>query len=683
MPTREGPGIKVLFNELHRRRVFRTLAYYVVGSWLLLQAADVLFPAWDIPESGIRFVLYALLLGLPAVLVFAWFFDVGAEGIRRTLPAQSDDPQALRGRDYLLLTALLAVVVAIGYGTLGDLVDPSSPEPATAQTPAPGQGQTGGEETIVAVLPFTTEGSSEESSLFAAGVHDDLLTQLSRLGSLRVISRASVQGFSGENRDLGAIGRQLGAGSIVEGVVRVAGDQIRINAQLSDAAEGALLWADSFDRTLSTENLFAVQKDIAQAITRALDAELTPEESRQLELIPTSSMAAYRAYRSAMDRHASEMGKPEFRADLERAVELDPEFSQALAELAGTYSLASRRPTPERQTYLEQAEAAIDQLARVAPDSVELLFAQSYYVYYVLNDYPRALALVERALERAPSNLRLLQLKSWIQRRQGDFEGRQPTLQQIAQLDPLDDSRRVSMALNLYLLHRYDEAWALMKPVDADNPRLFATYALLANRHIERYEDRLQAYAEQLLNNPHSSPVDRTMLQLSLRDYEGAMTTAREFERPPHWPEPSLTWVQMTELMVYWLQGDEPGLAQAVAEARQRAERLVAENPALRGYVYFERDMLLLDVLEGNAQEALRGLRAWERETLSDWAIRISDREMMCGMYAMLELAQETVDCLRTGLEEPSQVDPFMSPWRPFFDSVRETPEFQAFLAEL
>jgi hypothetical protein len=253
----------------------------------------------------------------------------------------------------------------------------------------------------------------------------------------------------------------------------------------------------------------------------------------------------------------------------------------------------------------------------------------------------------------------------------------------MAQLDPLDDSVHASIVGTLFLVHRYDESWAMMTPADADHPRLYSYHALLANRHIERYEERLQAIADQLLDHPNNNPVDRAMLLMFMRDYEGAMAEAEAFERPSHWPEPALPFTVMTQLLVYWLEGDEASLAQAVTEARQRAEQMVADNPALQGYIYHERDMLMLDVLDGNVEQALLGLRAWERDSLSDWAVRTADREMVCGMYGILGLAREAVDCLRTGLEEPSLVEPFMSPWIPFFDRVRDTPEFQAFIAEL
>ena len=170
--------------ELRRRRVFRTAALYIVGAWLVLQVADVVFPALDIPERALRYVLFGAVLGWPAVLVFGSFFDVGADGISRTQPAGPGEAAAslpLRRIDYVLLVALLAIAAAIVYSMAGRVVG----EP-TLVRPRAGDGPP-----MVAVLPFTAASLESDSEFFAVGVHDDLLTQLAQLESIRVISRTS------------------------------------------------------------------------------------------------------------------------------------------------------------------------------------------------------------------------------------------------------------------------------------------------------------------------------------------------------------------------------------------------------------------------------------------------------------------------------------------------------------
>ena len=312
---------------MRRRRIFRTAAFYIIGTWLVLQVADVVFPAIDIPERAIRYVLIAAMLGFPAVLVFSWFYDVGVHGIRRTGPVGPEEQgtaQPLRRSDYLILTALAGVVVAILYNAVGNVVEtPSQVQESTRDGPP-----------MLAVLPFVSASLGGDSEFFATGVHDDLLTQLAHLQSIRVISRTSVLEYKDTVRNIREIGKALGADAILEGGVQSAGNRIRINAQLIDARTDEHLWAETYDRELSPANIFEVQSDIAHAITAAMKATLTVGDTEQLTILPTENMAAYRAYRRAMDIAADPAAgfyTFAYRDALEEAVALDPTFILAMA----------------------------------------------------------------------------------------------------------------------------------------------------------------------------------------------------------------------------------------------------------------------------------------------------------------------------------------------------------------
>jgi len=315
-----------LIRELRRRRVFRTAALYIVGTWLVLQVADVIFPALDISERAIRYLLIGAVAGFPVVIVFGWFFGIGVEGIKRTPSTELDAidaPQPLRRTDYLILAALAAVVGAIFYNVVGNVAEePGMAREATRDGPP-----------MVAVLPFTSASLEGESEFFAVGVHDDLLTQLSQLEAVRVISRTSVLEYQDTILNIREIGSALGADAILEGGVQSAGNRIRINAQLIDAYTDEHLWAQTYDRELSPTNIFEVQTEIARAITSAMHTTLTPQDVSQLAVIPTENMAAYRAYRRAMDiaEESRTWRNPEYRAALEKAVALDPGFTRALA----------------------------------------------------------------------------------------------------------------------------------------------------------------------------------------------------------------------------------------------------------------------------------------------------------------------------------------------------------------
>ncbi len=651
----------------------------------------MLFPAWDIPESGIRYVLYALVLGFPVALLFAWFFDIGPDGIRRTDVAGDGEVQRLRGRDFLLLGALLVVLGAIVYGTVKDVergvqpADPvvvASPEEADEGPP------------VVAVLPFSAAGSGEDSLLFADGVHQDLLTQLSRLGSLRVISRSSVMPYRDATRNIRQIGRELGASVILEGLVRVAGDQIRINAQLIDARSDQNLWSETFDRALTTANLFDVQADIARAIGAALDAELTQEEARDLSIVPTSNMAAYRAYKRATRGFGSNLGKAEFIADMERAVELDPEFVQAWAELAGAYAFIASQPDLDREEMLRRAEAALERIEQLAPDTVEHLYAQAYYLYYALQEYEAALAMADRAIERKPSDIRLLQLKSWIERRLALFDQRLETMQRLIALDPLAVERSWSLAYQQFLMHRYDAAWAQLgapPPERFANERVQARWiaALLRNRHADDFAAFLRGMRSDLkldegggFEHPRSQ-VYLWQLAYAGRDYEQALEILENLPAYPGWENVPVSGEASLSIPVLWAMGDSLRLNAVVNAAQERLERIAADRPDVISDPIYLQDLALLAFARGDTSEAAAMLERWEVLSLVDWNWRMQFREAVCGTWGMMARHVEAVACLRRGFEEPSQMVPWMTPFQPEYDAIRETPEFQALLSEL
>ena len=119
-------GIARIVREAHRRRVFRVAGLYVIGAWLMLQIADVVFPGLGVPEGAIRALLIAALLGFPVALVFGWMFDIGSDGIRRTAPRGTGGPAApigLRRSDYFILAAFVVIAAVIVYNTAQEVLE--------------------------------------------------------------------------------------------------------------------------------------------------------------------------------------------------------------------------------------------------------------------------------------------------------------------------------------------------------------------------------------------------------------------------------------------------------------------------------------------------------------------------------------------------------------------------------
>ena len=424
---------------------------------------------------------------------------------------------ALRRADYLILLALAGVAVAIVYNLVGKVVE--TPSLSTGRSGLP----------VVAVLPFAASSTEGDSAFFADGVHDDLLTKLAKLAAIRVISRTSVLEYRDTELKIPEIGAELGADVVLEGFVRVAGERIRINAQLIDARSDEHLWAETYDRSLTAANVFDVQEEIARSITSAMNATLTKQDDEQLATIPTDNMAAYRAYRQAMtDRgHQRSVDRIEL---LEAAVALDPSFVRAWAELVGVYSL--QRASVDGESYIKRAEEALGKVAELAPGSAEYHVAQAYYVYYVLEDYDQAYDLLAKAIDRNPSDVHLMELRSWIQRRQGDFAGREETLRSLLVLDPRNSSYRYMLVIHLVAVHQYDDALA-EATIGADKAPEIAALAewirVKDHRDPRRWLDATKKIAE---GQGQATPWSLWFPLVANREFAGAMELLDEIERP-------------------------------------------------------------------------------------------------------------------------------------------------------
>ena len=280
-----------LFAELKRRNVFRVGIAYVIVAWLLAQELELVLDSFGSPAWVMKTVLVLLAAGLPLALLFAWAFEMTPEGLKRE--AEVDRSQSITNSTGRRLdrAIMLVLVLAIAFLLFDRFVGPGEDADSAAVTAS---GEAGGktipaateqpaqtdQRKAVAVLPFQNLSTDAENAFFASGVHEDILTYLSRISGLRVNSRTSVQQYAGSQLNMKDIAAQLGARYIVEGSVRRAGNQVRVTAQLIDANTDEHLWAENFDRELT--DIFAIQTAIAEEIVAQLQAELSPGEARML-----------------------------------------------------------------------------------------------------------------------------------------------------------------------------------------------------------------------------------------------------------------------------------------------------------------------------------------------------------------------------------------------------------------
>ena len=484
------------FEELKRRNVIRMAMLYLVASWVILQVADVLFDALELPSAWARGVLAVLILGFPVALVISWVYEVTPEGIKREKdvdPSQSITPQTGHKINILIVVLLVVAIATVavdrllpeatktpGSETVTEKEQPDAPAPAelAAEKFAPAPDRS------IAVLPFANRSAREEDVYFVDGIHDDILTQLARIGSLTVISRTSVEKFRETSQSMKEIGAVLGVKNILEGGVQRAGDRVRINVQLIDVDTDDHLWAETYDRELTTANIFAIQSEISTAIAESLEATLSPEEKQQLESAQTENMAALEAYfigRQEMAKRTS-AALAEAERQFKQAITLDPDYALAYVGLADTYRLQagySGRPRREQEALAEplisRALAINDRLGEGYISMATL----------AADEDPEAKeALYRKGIELAPG---YVTGRHWY----GTFlsgSGR-PTeglvqLEEAVRLDPLSIIVRISLGDTLQRLGRFDDARQQYESALRIDPGFAAAYSALGTMEV-------------------------------------------------------------------------------------------------------------------------------------------------------------------------------------------------------
>src|SRR5512146_868669 len=240
-----------VFSELKRRNVIRMAGLYLVGSWLIVQVASTVLPAFDVPAWALRALIIVLAIGFVPALIFSWVFELTPAGLKRDAEVNleaSIAPQTARRMDRVIFVVL---ALALAYFAIDKFVLAPRREVALAaagaQSPAKA-GQAGRASKSIAVLPFENMSPDPDNAYFASGMQEMILTKLANIGELKVISRTSTEKYRSHPDDLKTIARQLGVATVLEGSVQKAGNSVLINVQLIDADSDTHLWAGASRR---------------------------------------------------------------------------------------------------------------------------------------------------------------------------------------------------------------------------------------------------------------------------------------------------------------------------------------------------------------------------------------------------------------------------------------------------
>ena len=483
------------FTELKRRNVFRVGLFYVVTAWLVIEVAETVLPLFDVPDGVLRGLVVLLVIGLVPALGLSWIYEITPEGIKRDAGPSAADMQSSNTGRKLNWATLIVAVLAIGLLVSDRLLrEPTSTEPAVAQqaahsdpeVDASAQADTKADaapvipDASIAVLPFADLSPEGDQQYFSDGIAEEILNVLSRIEALSVTSRTSAFAFKSQSElSIPDIAASLGVRHILEGSVRKAADTIRVTAQLIDARSDQRVWSETFDRQLTAQNVFAIQDEIAAAITAALAQRLDV----RIDATPgaaggTRDIDAYQAFLAGRDLFINRNYDNLARAIemLEQAVEADPEFERARGWLAMTYIVAPHWGYLDRDYSVLGIQAAETALA-ANPANAEALTALGLDSSASGADYAAAIDYYERAIAADPqaTTAHLWLAQSW--RELGFFDRAAAAADRCLDIDPNYPVCIITRAEIAVLQGRYDEALAgLMKSFETSHQESYPQF---------------------------------------------------------------------------------------------------------------------------------------------------------------------------------------------------------------
>jgi TolB-like protein len=656
------------FEEVQRRKVYRIAVAYVIAAGGIIQLASAAFPAWELPNWALRFTIVMLLIGFPIALILAWAFDVTPQGIKATPTVAA--PGSHRRRNLIMLVAT-GVIVSAAAGFF--LLPPASARKIDKS---------------IAVLPFENLSDEKENAYFADGIQDDILTNLSKIGDLKVISRTSVMSYRGHAPNVREIGKALGVSTILEGSVRRSGNRVRVNVQLIDATTDEHLWANDYDRDLT--DVFAIQTDLAQKIAGELQAKLSPTEKAQIEHKPTGNGEAYLAFVQAHNLQSAveDIGKLKQSEQLyARAIQLDPKFALALARYSQLESWLFRTYDPTRERR-EKARAFAERALQLQPDLPEAHLAMGFSRYYGDNDFDAALREFEIAQRDLPNDAEGYLALGAIQRRLGKWSDSTASLEKAASLNPKDSWVLQNLALNYQVLRDFDAANKTIDRGLQTNPtgvglwEIKSKLAIFEKGDFSVAEKAFDAVKSMPLNNEEKLKIagGRADVFLLERKYKEGLREAESLS------DDVLASLPPALCAKYYLIGfarkalqDEAGARAAFLKAKALLEAQLKQSPDVADWhIQLAKVLAFLGEKDAALAEARRAT-----ELLPESKDAFGGPEIANGVaevHAVLGDNGRAIEILDGLLNRPSAVTVQGLKVNPIWDPLRNDPRFQALI---
>ncbi|MDH5432343.1 MAG: hypothetical protein OEY19_00205 [Gammaproteobacteria bacterium] len=588
-----------LLEELKKRSIFKVAVAYILVGWILVQVAAAIESLVEMPDWFGAVVLAFIVIGFPVAMVLAWAYEVTPEGIKKT-SKKANSKKASSKHSPVDLAIIVILLSALGYV----LYTPEETrEIITDRTTLPG----------IAVIPFENMSGNADNEQFTSGLHDDLLTQLSRINGLKVISRTSVLKYKNTDKSMTQIGEELGVETIIEGGVQRVDDHIRINVQLIDAKTDKHLWAETYDRKLSVKSIFEIQSEIAHKITDSLKVSITRREDKSIFAAPTKNMEAYEAYLRARElrKQIASSGSADsifllnnaiFHSSM--AVTLDPEFGAAWAELASNRLLRYFDRTKNPQD-AKLGKAAADRAKLISPDLPEVYEAYAYYHYYVTVDYDKALEYINLGLESKPNDLYMITTSSYINRRSGRFVDALKNYELWTNLDPTSDAGPGQRSDILFYIRRFREAVAIMEDSFAIPKPMLDSLVLHRSFNFDGNVEQYIKHLEKEVKEQNLPPTFFREDILFNASYVTPTKLFKELVEENFITDTELTKYQGLRAILYYRTGEHEKLKEYAAKTIPELKQQIEEFPT---NFYNHYELSLLYVLTDDKEQAEKSI---------------------------------------------------------------------------
>ena len=468
--AREKMNPRTFLAELKRRHVYRVAIAYGVVAWLLIQVATQVFPFFEIPNWVVRLVVLVSVLGFPISLIIAWAFEMTPQGMKREgaiAPNEYIPHWSTRKFAALIVTIAMFATGALWFQLVRS--KPTSPAQITAAA-MPSQKS-------IAVLPLLNESGDPGDEYFSDGLSEELIAALAQVRGLKVIGRSSSFRFKDKKEESKAIGEKLGVSTLLEGTVRKQGDQVRIVAELINAADGSELWSRTFDREL--KDIFAVQSEIAMAVATSLELTVLGANEKSAQNAATKSVEAHNAYlqghfyfeRRNLEDYRKSVGF------FDQAIHLDPGYALAYAERSEAWAWIGDLSSEKQKEAWAAAGTDAEKAVAIDPHLAEAHAALGWVRFFIEWKFAEGLAELGRAQELSPWNPTANDLMARVVVYLGQFQEAEKLARQAIELDPLGYQARTSLARVLSAEGKLDEAEAAgrkgveLQPTAAGNHR--------------------------------------------------------------------------------------------------------------------------------------------------------------------------------------------------------------------